>query len=306
MFRPMLAPSNDPLSYPDYFDELRFPLLVSPKYDGIRALVKGRQVRSRTYKLIPSLQVQEQFSCLEHCDGELIEGIHDTGVYNRTQSHVMSEDKPGDIYYYIFDYTPPDIIEAPYEYRLENLKKDIGEFIQTDAFVELASYVRFVPQHHCNSINDLLEVEKFYINQGFEGLIMRDPMGRYKNGRGTWREGLIYKLKRFQDAEGVIVDFIEGKVNKNIQETDELGYAKRSSAKDGMIPAGILGKFIVDFFGQIIEVAPGNFNHDARKEIWENQEKFLGSILKFRYFQHGIKDKPRFPRAVGFRHIEDM
>ena len=301
MFRPMLAPSNDPLKYEEYFDELKFPLLVSPKYDGIRAIVKNGQVRSRTFKLIPSLQVQEDFGYLEHFDGELIEGKHDENVYNRTQSHVMSEDKPGDVSYHIFDYTPDELLEFPYHERLKQLKFEIRS-----RFVVTPEDVKLVPQIHCKNLDDLLAVERFYLNAGFEGVIMRDPEGRYKNGRGTWREGLIYKLKRFQDSEAIIVDFIEGQLNKNIQEKDELGYAKRSTAKDGMVPADTLGKFIVDWNGDILEIAPGNFDHEQRKEIWNNREQYFGYLLKFRYFQHGIKDKPRFPRAVGFRSIEDI
>jgi len=301
MFRPMLAPSNDPLKYEEYFDELKFPLLVSPKYDGIRAIVKNGQVRSRTFKLIPSLQVQEDFGYLEHFDGELIEGKHDENVYNRTQSHVMSEDKPGDVSYHIFDYTPDELLEFPYHERLKQLKFEIRS-----RFAVTPEDVKLVPQIHCKNLNDLLAVERFYLNAGFEGVIMRDPEGRYKNGRGTWREGLIYKLKRFQDSEAIIVDFIEGQLNKNIQEKDELGYAKRSTAKDGMVPADTLGKFIVDWNGDILEIAPGNFDHEQRKEIWNNREQYFGYLLKFRYFQHGIKDKPRFPRAVGFRSIEDI
>lgn len=297
----MLAPSNDPLKYEEYFDELKFPLLVSPKYDGIRAIVKNGQVRSRTFKLIPSLQVQEDFGYLEHFDGELIEGKHDENVYNRTQSHVMSEDKPGDVSYHIFDYTPDELLEFPYHERLKQLKFEIRS-----RFAVTPEDVKLVPQIHCKNLNDLLAVERFYLNAGFEGVIMRDPEGRYKNGRGTWREGLIYKLKRFQDSEAIIVDFIEGQLNKNIQEKDELGYAKRSTAKDGMVPADTLGKFIVDWNGDILEIAPGNFDHEQRKEIWNNREQYFGYLLKFRYFQHGIKDKPRFPRAVGFRSIEDI
>jgi DNA ligase OB-like domain len=67
-----------------------------------------------------------------------------------------------------------------------------------------------------------------------------------------------------------------------------------------------LGKFIVFFNGIEIEVAPGAFTHAERKEIWDNQFKYKGEYLKFRHFAHGVKDKPRFPRAIGFRDVIDM
>ena len=70
----MLAPGNDPMSYPDYFKELKFPLLASPKYDGIRALPKNSVVMSRTFKPIPNTEIQENFSKFNDLDGELIVG----------------------------------------------------------------------------------------------------------------------------------------------------------------------------------------------------------------------------------------
>ena len=106
MFRPLLSPQEDPLRYPDYFKKLRFPLMVSPKIDGIRGIVKNHTMLSRTGKLIPSYQVQEEFTYIDDLDGELVEGLPNTpDVYNRSQSHVMSMGKPGNIMYHVFDYT---------------------------------------------------------------------------------------------------------------------------------------------------------------------------------------------------------
>ena len=93
--------------------------------------------------------------------------------------------------------------------------------------------------------------------------MMRDPVGRYKLGRGTFKEGLIYKLKRFADDEAVIIGFKEQMTNNNILEKDELGYAKRSIFKENMIPAGTLGNFIVDWRELELDIAPGNFDHVA-------------------------------------------
>jgi DNA ligase-1 len=73
-----------------------------------------------------------------------------------------------------------------------------------------------------------------------------------------------------------------------------------------MIPAGMLGKFICEYQGQIIEVAPGCLNHEALINIWKERESMIGWIVKFRSFAHGVKDKPRFPRFVGFRDRMDM
>jgi hypothetical protein len=65
MFKPMLATDAE-------LDKLRFPILCSPKLDGIRAVVRGGVVYSRSNKPIPNKWVQSKLSHLEHYDGELI------------------------------------------------------------------------------------------------------------------------------------------------------------------------------------------------------------------------------------------
>jgi DNA ligase-1 len=299
MFKPLLAPGEDPKSFPDYFKKLQYPLLCSPKYDGIRCIVKAGKCLSRSGKILPSLQVQEQYWYLKDLDGELIEGnATDFDVYNRTQSHVMSEDKPGELQYHVFDYTHPDVLSKPFYERLEMAEIIIKDYMRPD--VSLVEHV------DVSNYEELLEYENKCLEQGFEGIMMRNPIAAYKQGRGTFREGIIYKLKRFEDSEAVIIGFVEQMTNQNSLEKDELGYAKRSYAKDGLVPANTLGRFIVLWNDIELDIAPGNFNHAQRQEIWNNQDKFMNKLLKFRYFNHGIKDKPRFPRAVGFRDEMDL
>jgi DNA ligase-1 len=167
-------------------------------------------------------------------------------------------------------------------------------------------HVKLVKHDYIDNYDELIEYENKQLELGFEGIMMRNPVGHYKQGRGTFREGLIYKLKRFADAESTIIGFEEQMTNNNTLEKDELGYAKRSYSKNGLAPAGTLGKFIVLWGEMVLHVAPGSFTHPQRQEIWNNQNKYLSKLLKFRYFNHGIKDKPRFPRAVGFREEIDL
>jgi DNA ligase-1 len=299
MFKPMLAPREDPKTYPNYFKELRFPLLCSPKLDGIRCLIAANgEAMSRTWKPIPSAQVQDITKGSRFLDGELMEGnITDPDVYNRTQSHVMSRNKPGNIKYWVFDYIEPDWLEIPFEKRLARAQEICS--LATNEF-------GFIEHTLVNNVDELLEYEGRCLDQGFEGVIMRDPAAPYKCGRGTWKQGYNYKLKRFADGEAEIVAFVERKHNTNEQTRDALGYAERSSSKEGMVGTGLLGKFIGLYEGDRIEIAPGCLKHDELEIIWQNKEKYLGRVITFRHFPHGVKDKPRFPRFVGFRDLMDM
>mgnify|MGYP005609938573 FL=1 len=68
-FKPLLAVQAE-------FDKIDWTRewVISPKLDGIRAIVRGGVVMSRNLKPIPNPVVQERFKHLEGFDGELIVG----------------------------------------------------------------------------------------------------------------------------------------------------------------------------------------------------------------------------------------
>jgi len=299
-FKTLLAPHEGPLS----LAKLIYPVLCSPKLDGIRCIIKGGVAYSRKFIPLPSYQVQVALEKEEHLDGELIVGNPtESGCYNKTQSHVMARDKPGPLTFYVFDYTSPEVLNKPFTERHALLPDLTAHWMlanDLDVAVEVLTHTRI------NCLTQLLEYETTQLEAGHEGIMIRDPDGIYKQGRATINEGIIFKLKRFTDDEGTIVGFEEGMTNTNVAMEDALGNTKRSYAKAGMIPAGTLGKFIVSYKEDIIDVAPGAFTHDERQDIWDNQSKYMGKLLKFRYFNYGVKDKPRFPRAIGFRDPRDL
>jgi DNA ligase-1 len=324
-FAPMLAPNDDPLKRPTFFEELQLPLLCSPKLDGIRCLVKddpysefsslddvpvsrSRYVcKSRKFIDLPSAQVQEFFSSYRELDGELIVGEEtDFDVYNRTQSYVMSADKFNEgLRFRVFDCAAESMKDVPFWSRLAHAEKLLKEYNDTFG-VTAESHASIVKHIWIDTLDELLAYESGQLSLGYEGIMMRDPVGRYKHGRGTFNEGLIYKLKRFEDFEAVVVGFKERQHNTNEDVRDALGNAKRSQAKAGLIGAGIVGKIIVDYKGELLDVACGVMKHDECKALWEDGSKRIGSFAKIRSFGHGAKDKPRFMRFVGWRDKIDM
>lgn len=298
-FRPFLAASENPNTYPAYFNELRFPKWASPKYDGIRAIVKEGVLMSRKFKPIRSHQCQEEFGMLDHVDGELLVGpvfAHD--VYNRCQSHIMAENKPADVSYMLFDYTHPDWLDRPFHERYYELE-------------QLADYwdvYKLAPQEEVNTIDELLECEDRWLTQGAEGLILTDPLAPYKQGRSTWNQQWRVKLKREAQDEGIVVGFVERMTNENEKVTNALGYSERSHHQENKVPCGMVGKFLVEVEGEDepVSVAPGSFNHEQLVDIWQSKHLYMGSILTFRHFPHGRMKRPRQARAVGFREEDDM
>ena len=279
-------------------DKVKFPIYISTKFDGIRALVIDSVVYSRSLKPIRNKHVQKLFGKPEYngFDGELIVGdIYAKDVFQKTTSGVMSEDGEPDVTYYVFDIFTNNT--ETYKERLYTLndKLVLDQFPNVVATQQL--YIKTKEE-----LTELLSKEKV---KGGEGLIGRSPNGAYKYGRSTPKEQLSIKFKFFQQEEFEVVGFNERMHNTNEQKRDELGYAERSSAKDGMIPMNTLGSLVLKYGDDTFNCGTG-FSDALRYEIWSNQDKYLGKLASIRYMSVGTKDKPRVPSFIWFRHTEDI
>jgi len=277
---------------------LTYPLLGTPKMDGIRALmVKGKLV-SRTFKAIPNTYIREKLEkdLPDNVDGELM----DVRGWDHTQSSVMAHDGEPDFLYYVFDYVK-DKLSKPYKERMDDLLA-----------LDLPSYCVKVTPKWIDNHGQLLKLEEQFVNEGFEGLMLRRPECGYKCGRGTLRAMDLVKVKRFVDAEAVITGYEEQMENTNTAEKDNFGRTKRSSAQAGLVGKGTLGRWNVkaingDFKG--VEFGLGTakgVTQEMRQEWWDKRDKLVGKIVTFKYQAAGSVDAPRIPVFKGFRDKRDM
>lgn len=279
-------------------DKVNFPIYVSTKFDGIRALVIDGVVYSRSLKPIRNKYVQKLFGKPEYngLDGELIVGdIYAKDVFQKTTSGVMSEDGEPEVTYYVFDIFTNNT--ETYKERLYNLN---DKFV-LDQYPHVVATQQLYIQTK-EELTELLSKEKV---KGGEGLIGRNPKGRYKYGRSTPKEQFSMKFKFFEQEEYEVVGFNERMHNTNEQTRDELGYAERSSAKGGLVPTNTLGSLILKYGDDTFMCGTG-FNDILRKEIWDNQDKYIGKFASIRYMSVGSKDKPRCPSWIGWRDLEDL
>lgn len=278
---------------------LRFPVLASPKLDGIRAHISDGVVLSRKNKPIPNQHVQNLFMGGSYLDGELIVGSETSSdCFNRTSSGVMSEDGEPDVTYHVFDSTKS--MTMPFISRLAQAES-VSLFLGTKK-------VRAVEHKFIYSLDELFAYEEEKVLLGHEGIMIRDPSGQYKQGRSTLREGWLIKMKRFEPGEATILGVYEQETNLNEATTNEVGRSKRSSHKANKIPNGHLGGFHVVDIETGVEFNIGNFDgvtKDQRKLMWENTQKmpsiYNGKTIRYKYFPVGVKEKPRHPTFLGFR-----
>lgn len=291
MMKPLLACEVD-------IDKINFPIYVSTKFDGIRAIVKDSIVYSRSLKPIRNKHVQKLFGKPEYegFDGELVVGdIYAKDVFQKTTSGVMSEDGEPDVTFYVFDLWSVPTFD--YEYR----QRELQEILLNSEEYEGVVYTTI---HKCQTVEDL----EFFLNHeknvGGEGLIGRTPNGKYKYGRSTPKEQLCMKFKFFVDSEFEVIGFEELHKNTNEQVINELGYAKRSTHKKNQIPMNTLGSLVLKFGDTTFNVGSG-FTDVQRAEIWANRDNYIGKLAAVRYMDVGAKLVPRLPIFKGWRDIDD-
>jgi len=282
------------------------PMEVSPKLDGIRCMIQNGVALSRSLKPIPNKHVQSVIGRKEFngFDGELIVGEPtNNDAYRNTTSRIMSENKKFKFSFWIFDYFLKNDTYA-------NRQKEI-------TFLKQVKLQKLIPEHDhtlkmlgtktINSMKELEEYEVSCLKIGYEGVILRDPNAMYKHGRSTAKEGGLIKVKRFSDSEARILAMEEQMKNNNEKKVNELGRSQRSSHKANKSPKGTLGALVVKdvYSGVQFNIGTG-FTDSVRDQLWKHKEDLIGTTVKYKYFDIGVKELPRHPVYLGIRIPEDM
>ena len=295
--KPLLAAKYDP-------KKAQFPYAATPKIDGIRFLMVNGQAVSRSYKPIRNEYIQDLLSSNlpNGIDGELTCGDN----FQESTSAIMRIKGEPNVRVWIFDYVNPDGEMKGYTDRMTELMdlQGVSRFKTYKPF-NIPNYQILYPK----TVNNQEEVDQLMtlnLEAGFEGLILRDPNGLYKFGRATVKENILLKVKDFEDAEAEVIGFKEKFTNTNTQTKDAFGRAERSTAKDGLVPADTLGGFLLRMSDGREFTCGSGLNDELRHEIWNNQESYLGKLVKYKFMTTGIKDLPRHPVFLGFRDSSDM
>lgn len=286
---------------------VRFPVLASPKLDGIRCLIHPELGPvSRNLKPIPNQYIRATLAGLPPLDGELIVGEPCApGAWNATQSGVMSEAGEPNFTYWVFDRLPfGAFTPLPFSARVE--------WVQQYAFGYGPQQLRALVHTTIADAEHLSRYEAGAVAAGYEGVMLRAPDALYKLGRSTLREGGLLKVKRFHDAEARVVGTVERLHNANEAKTNALGLTERSTHKANKVGTGTLGALVCEFDAHsgtpLRSVKPVQFElgtgfDDAQRQaIWDMGDgPLLGRRVKFKYQALTPDGVPRFPVFLGFR-----
>lgn len=218
---PLISKKTDPktkqIKIVDRTKYVKLPVMVDRKYNGMRQVSSIAGAYSRQGEPIPSAphiyeSIKELFSTFKTLvlDGELYN--HD---YRHTLNELMDivrttvnvtpellEESERIVKYYVYD---------GYGFTING--KEITENTpcreRRDALVELLKdfnkYVVVVPYFMENTMAEAQERYAEFIEDGYEGAILRNPSAPYQHVRTND----LIKLKPYEDMEVIIVDIID-------------------------------------------------------------------------------------------------
>lgn len=307
LLRPMLAAPLD-------LKKVVYPLLASPKIDGVRMLCNRGKTCTRSMKSIPNKFLQKLFSdpSLHGLDGELTIGAPwERDVFRKTTSAVMTQSGQPQVTFWVFDNWS---LPMTYQARLSKLEEQVMEFNSWwVANSEAPCFIQPLSQTVILSQQELFHYEEIQLTQGYEGIILRHPHTFYKQNRATPASGELLKLKRFIDSEALLTSMDELLHNNNYPTMDERNYTKRSSASAGLSPAGVMGALGLELPSvggkpSVTFKLGTGFTLSQRKWFWKNRKTLLNgkTWVKFKHLPHGAYEAPRHGVFLALRDENDM
>lgn len=299
--------------------KLKFPLIIQPKIDGTRAIVQDGKLYARSLKQHENKFVTQQYSnpIFNGLDGEMIVGNNPAApdLCRNTSSALRTIEGEPVTTFWCFDYITEETKNLPYFERYEML---------ADKIIELNSqgcrFIDFVPSYSADNLAEYQYLRDTFLEQGYEGCIIRDPKAKYKQGRSSSVKPDLWRYKPWASAEIIVTNLVEEMQNNNQAKVNELGRTERSSHKENLVGKGTLGAIVgtlyndlLDYKGKVvatkgteITIATGSLTEKEKLDFWKNPDKIVGQLVTFSYMSYGLKDNARFAQFESIRSFVDM
>lgn len=280
-------------------EEVRYPVRVEPKLDGLRCIAIKRSGRvtffTRNGTELDSMpKIKEALEAAKF-DNVVLDGEGMAADWNESSSVMMSKTQKDDsnLYYNVFDAMPLADWEAqecsiPYSERSKLVHEVVLACV--DFTQNATPRVRQVPHIMAQNEEQLKAYFARCMDDGYEGVMLKTLDTPYKFKRSD----NILKLKPCVTYEGVIVAHYEG---------------RRGTKREGQF-----GGFEVVLPNGIVTRVGGGFNDAMRADIQLNgPDSYLGKIVEMEaqpdpLTSDGLtKDgKARFPVFTRFRDEGDV
>jgi len=285
---PKLIPSFDLMLAPSELANvpaLKYPQIIQPKLDGFRTLwlphLTTESLWARSGLTLRNVRLMEHFSSLLSVQDYVLDGelYNHSVTFNKLQSIFNSDDHPipSGTVFVIYDAIP--VAEwlakngkTTYDKRL----KIVRELVQSR--ISDRKKIQDINSDTCNSGKEVVDLYKSFLSKGYEGAMIKNPLGYYKWKRVTAKSGEMLKMKPFQTLDLKCVGVYEGEGKYQ----------------------GMLGGLDVDFNGVTVSVSSG-LTDVERKELWKLSNRPFGKTIEVKYFEITEDGSLRFPTFVRIR-----
>lgn len=275
------------------------PLVLEPKYDGIRMLVvvsdNACGVFSRNGREYPNLQFLADMVAEVHSsivlDGEILSKTWNlTSKLIRTEPHRLSasnKKKLLEITLNVFDSYTPEGFAAGYENMVDSLRRKRLKSVVALLHKKGHKNFKVAPRWTIKDESDIDSLFNSLLEEGFEGVMIKNPRAIYepKNFSAN-RSPHWLKYKPWEDKSGTIVALEEG---------------TRSNK-------GRLGAFVVELEDGSVTRVGGGFKKKERIKFFKRgADKLVGKIVEFKQQRDsgtGVA-VARFPEFLRIRNPED-
>ena len=293
VYLPMTAHSSD---VPSKRAKISFPAIVQRKYNGLRCMANWREDSNQNYLPQPYLMSRgnKQYK-VNHIEAELskilpkkdaLDGeLYKHGMALAHINSFVKKWRPIEsevIEYHVYDYPYINGKSLIQSKRLEALEKLSKKFKGT--------HIVFVESYEVNSWEEVEAYEKQFVEEGYEGAIVRDMNGTYEFGN---RSDALLKVKTFKDDEFEVVGHDVEISNINGNEIRAVVWICKNKFKS---PDGSYKTF---------EVRPkGTF--EERAEMLNSVQDYIGKKLTVKYFELTPDNIPFHGVGLHFRLDEDL
>jgi ATP-dependent DNA ligase len=253
---------------------IKFPCFVQRKFDGTRCVaMPGKGLYSRNKKRYPHMDhIIAEINKLPPTiilDGELYSDTltfqEIVGLVKRETLKKGDDEKQLKVKLHVYDI----INDMPYNLRYANLQMLFSRY--------RFKYLELVKTEECESEEKMKELHAQYVNENFEGIMLRNKDGLYKNARSCD----LQKFKCFETDEFEITDFKEG---DGLEEGCVIWICKTPE-------------------GNLFSCRPRG-TREERQELFRDGKKYIGKMLTITYQEKTDEGLLRFPVGLCVRDYE--
>jgi DNA ligase-1 len=254
--------------------DIKFPCFVQPKLDGVRCIFRNGVLTSRQGKVFPNMEhiTNDLQHVKEVLDGELYSETltfqQFVGLVRKKKHNAAEKLLLRQVRFWVYDI----VNDKPFEERKDAISQLFYEYKDVWAFMDQ------VQTFECKAKDDLKMFHARFVEEGKEGLIIRNKDGLYQLAA---RSKDLQKYKEFEDAEYKVTGFTEGE-----------GLEK-----------GLVIWTCETSTGKTFHVRPRG-SHEERAAIFKEADDYIGKSLTVRYQELTDEGIPRFPVGIAFRDYE--